>query len=82
VSKEDALLFQFLQKDFGDPFKGEAIEPDRVEYGAPDFGFNNRLIFDSAPPTPVEPGSYSGNWKYLMDYSSPFPKFERLKNYI
>jgi len=40
-------LFKFLQQDFGDPFKGEVIEPDNVEFSAPDFGFNNDLIFDS-----------------------------------
>lgn len=32
VSKEDALLFQFLQKDYGDPFKGEVIDPDNMDY--------------------------------------------------
>lgn len=45
VSKEDALLFQFLQKDYGDPFKGEKIDPDNMDYQSPDFGFNNYMIF-------------------------------------
>ena len=47
-------------------------------YACPDFGFDNKLIFE-------EKGSiadYSSNWKFLMDYASPFPRFERLANYI
>ena len=27
-------------------------------------------------------GLYSSNWKFFMDYMAPFPKFQRLKNYI
>lgn len=46
VSKEDAMLFQFLQKDYGDPFDGEEIDPDTVEYQSPDFGFDNYLNFE------------------------------------
>ena len=46
VSKEDAILFQFLQKDYGDPFEGADIDPDSVEYQSPDFGFDNYLNFE------------------------------------
>lgn len=46
VSKEDAILFQFLQKDYGDPFPHRGINPDDVEYQSPDFGFDNYLVFE------------------------------------
>ena len=45
-SKSDELLFKFLSKDYGDPFKGQSIDPDVMDYQSPDFGFNNYMIFD------------------------------------
>lgn len=79
VSKRDMLLYKFLVKDFGDPFKEAVIEPEDQEYAAPDFGFNNELIFEDKGQSL---GGYSQYWKYFMDYASPFPRFERVKNYI
>ena len=78
IAKQDRLLYKFIQKDYGDPFLGKAIDPDDVEFNAPDFGFNNYLVFDEK----TEEGMYSPNWKYFMDYQNPFPKFQRLQNYI
>ena len=78
VSKSDELLFKFLQKDFGDPFMGEPIDPDQMDYSCPDFGFDNYMIFDDKSKV----GLFSSLWKYLMDYAAPFPRYERLKNYI
>ena len=46
VSKKDALLFEFLKKDFGCPFGGGEIDPGKMGHQNPDFGFNNHLIFD------------------------------------
>lgn len=79
VSKKDMLLYRFLKKDYGDPFNGEVIEPETQEFAAPDFGFNNELIFEDKN---VSHGGYSSYWKYFMDYASPFPRFERVKNYV
>ena len=78
VAENDKLLYQFLQKDYGDPFEGKAIDPDVIDYQCPDFGFDNDLIFEEKDPS----SQFSSNWRYFMDYSSPFPRFERLKNYI
>ena len=78
VSKLDPLLYQFFQKDYGDPFEGKEIDPDEMVYQCPDFGFDNNLIFEEKNSI----GQYSANWKFLMDYASPFPRFERLANYI
>ena len=50
VSKQDALLFEFLKKDFGSPFLGQNTDPDQVDNMHPDFGFNNYLIFDNDNP--------------------------------
>ena len=46
VSRDDPLLYQFFQKDYGDPFEGKEIDPDAMEYQCPDFGFDNNLIFE------------------------------------
>ena len=78
VSKDDPLLYQFFQKDYGDPFEGKEIDPDEMKYQCPDFGFDNNLIFEEKNQI----GHYSANWKFFMDYASLFPRFERLANYI
>ena len=72
-------LFNFLQKDYGDPFKGKAIDPDMVEFNSPDFGFDNELMFEEKNDGI---GNYSSNWKYFMDYTKKNPRFERVNNYI
>ena len=46
ISKKDEKLFNFLVKDFGDPFDGKNIDPDAMNFNCPDFGFDNFLIFD------------------------------------
>ena len=46
VSKEDEFLYTFLKKDFGCPFQGKSTDPDKVDFKAPDFGFDNYLVFD------------------------------------
>lgn len=78
VSKNDKFLFNFLMKDYGDPFNGQKIDPDQMDFNSPDFGFDNFLIFDETAPM----GGKSQNWKFLMDYASNIPRFERVKNYI
>ena len=66
-------------QDFGDPFDGKPIDPDKMEFQSPDFGFNNHLIFED---NSGHCGKYSSNWKYIMDYATLFPRFERVTNYI
>ena len=80
VSQEDAFLYSFLKKDFGDPFKGKLVNPDKLKYSSPDFGFDNFLNFDQVDMSKA--GEFSPGWRLLQDYSSPFPRYERLKNYI
>lgn len=48
VSQEDALLFAFMKKDHGCPFKGKNIDVDKMDFACPDFGFDNFLTFDEA----------------------------------
>ena len=62
----------------GDPFEGKEIDPDNVTFQNPDFGFNNDLIFEDSSNY----GKFSSNWKYIMDYTTLFPRFERVSNYI
>ena len=81
VFQEDHYLYSFLGRDYGDPFKGQIImDPDKMEYSSPDFGFDNFLCFDNVKES--KPGDFSSGWRLLQDYSSPFPRYERLKNYI
>ena len=61
-----------------DPFHGQEIQPDFMEFNYPDFGFDNELQFFNEDNV----STHSPNWKFFMDYCSPFPKFERLNNYI
>ena len=49
-----------------------------MEFSFPDFGFDNELLF----MTDENITQISPQWKFFMDYCSPFPKFERLSNYI
>lgn len=79
VLKSDRQLFEFLQQDSGDPFEGKEIDPDNMTFQNPDFGFNNSLIFEDITPNN---GKYSSSWKYIMDYTTLFPRFERVTNYI
>lgn len=82
LCKKDLVLGKFLAQDSADPFKGQPIDPDNIEYQCPDFGFENHLNFALDDEDEQLKGNFSGNWKFLMDYASPFPRFERLKNYI
>ena len=77
-TKLDKVLGKFVATVARDPFQGKEIQPDFMEFNYPDFGFDNELQFFT------EEGYYkhSPNWKFFMDYCSPFPKFERLNNYI
>ena len=43
---KDEVLFEFNKRDFGDPFKGEGVDPENTKYKSPDFGFNNYIKFD------------------------------------
>ena len=48
IYQEDSFLYAFLGRDYGDPFKGQTIvDPDKMEYSNPDFGFDNFLNFDA-----------------------------------
>ena len=47
----------------------------------PDFGFNNYLIFDHDTDK-KKYQQFSLGWRLIQDFASPFPKFERLKNYV
>ena len=80
MKQHDKNLYDFLKKDFGDPFGGKMIDPDDVDFQSPDFGFNNDLIFEDNSNDGTQ--QYSSNWKYIMDYAMPFPKFQRVSNYI
>ena len=82
-NEDEDLFYGFVQRDFGDPFKGENIDPEKVIYKCPDFGFNNLLNFND----PVEErkkmkSGLSNNWKYVMDFAQMEPRFERVRNYI
>ena len=55
------------------------LEPEEMEYNFPDFGFNNELTFLESEPGQNGMSSY---WRFFGDYMAPFPKFQRLKNYI
>ena len=77
-NKQDRVLGKFISAHSRDPFQGKEIQPDLLEFNFPDFGFENELCFISDDPNQ----KISPNWKYFMDYCSPFPKFERLNNYI
>ena len=55
------------------------IDPDELEFNFPDFGFDNELTFIEYENTAAGTSHY---WKFFGDYSAPFPKFQRLKNYI
>ena len=78
------MLYNFLLQDYGDPFGDAKIDPDEVEYQNPNFGFNNYLIFEGEQQRIVgaDGSSLSSNWKFFMDYSSVYPRYERLKHYI
>lgn len=69
-----------MKLDQGDPFKGRKIDPDLMKFKNPDFGFNNHLIFEDSSDQPTL--NISSNWRYLLDYTSLFPRFERVNNYI
>ena len=72
-----------MQRDFGDPFKGKAINPENTEYKSPDFGFNNHLNFEDPDEEKLKTyGGFSNNWKYVMDFAERAPRFERVRNYI
>ena len=77
-NKIDEVLGRFVAQRFRDPFKGAEIQPDMIDYNYPDFGFDNTLQFMSDEQV----GEMSSNWRFFIDYCSPFPKFERLNNYI
>ena len=78
--REDEYLAEFLAKADGDPFANQTqIEPEEMEYNFPDFGFNNELTFVESEPGENGMSSY---WRFFGDYMAPFPKFQRLKNYI
>ena len=47
------------------------LDPSLRMYSVPDFGFRDDLNI-----------SISSVWNLLSDHISPFPKYERLKNYI
>ena len=78
MSKRDKLLYKFLGKDYGDPFKDKDIDPDDMNYQSPDFGFDDHMVFEEEPQT----GSYSHGWKCIGDYVSRYSRFERVVNYI
>ena len=78
--REDEYLAEFLARAEGDPFANMTqIEPEEMEYNFPDFGFDNELTFVDSDQSV---GGYSVYWKFFGDYMAPFPKFQRLKNYI
>ena len=73
---KDKLLYEFLQKDYGDPFKHNK-DPNEYKYKSPDFGFDNDMTFEE------NDGNVSRWWRYFLDLlQNQFPKFERIKNYI
>ena len=81
--KEDEVLFEFNKRDFGDPFRGEGVDPENTKYKSPDFGFNNFIKFDDQKA--MQETMYRGlsvNWKHVMDFAATKPKCERVKNYI
>lgn len=80
--REDEYLAEFLAKGEGEPAlisDAPLIEPEEMEYNFPDFGFNNDLTFIESEPAANGMSSY---WRFFGDYMAPFPKFQRLKNYI
>ena len=51
LSDKTEVLNKFIAKPTRDPFNGLEIEPDDLEFGYPDFGFNNELLFISEDDT-------------------------------
>lgn len=50
------------------------MDPEKNKYEIPDFGFDaDTNMLTGGEPDP---------WRYLYDYISTFPKYERLKNVI
>jgi len=79
VQKRDNLLYKFLSKDFGAPFKDKDIDPDDMNYQSPDFGFDDHMVFEEED---AGSAGYSHGWKYIGDYVSRYSRFERVANYI
>jgi len=55
------------------------LDPDKIGFKQPDFGFNGELDFEALG------ANYSNersNWLKFMNCVSMFPKHERVKNYI
>ena len=80
--RQDEYLAEFLAKaEAGEELTSGAkmIDPDELEYNFPDFGFDNELTFIEFEPNGAGTSNY---WKFFGDYSAPFPKFQRLRNYI
>ena len=44
-NKLDRVLGKFIATKSRDPFKGEEIQPEMMEFSFPDFGFDNELLF-------------------------------------
>jgi hypothetical protein len=55
----------------------ERLDPDSVEFGQPDFGFDSTVNFEWNNEESADKG-----WRRFMDCVSLFPKHERVKNYI
>ena len=83
LQRDDEMIYGFMQRDFGDPFKGQSINPENTEYKNPDFGFNNHLNFEDPNEERLKTyGGLSNNWRYVMDFAERAPRFERVRNYI
>jgi len=72
--RKDNFLRDFLVMQESNPFEAQ-LDPESTNYMFPDFGFNNGLHFSDFE-------GFHNPWKLFSDYVRPFPKFERLKNYI
>ena len=93
ISKEQHIT-EFQSNLEGNSLK-DKLDPDTIEFNAPDFGYNNFLSFDEDTNDEVSryqiescksnndlPDMHINGWKKFLDFISLYPKHERVQNYI
>ena len=81
LHNRDKYITEFFAGQEGHKFDGP-LDPDKVHYSAPDFGFNNALTFEDDDEFEVEGDDGNAGWRKFMDCVSMFPRFQRVQNYI
>jgi hypothetical protein len=77
LKDKDEYITEFTVDQNRSKINKHTLNPDKIPFRHPDFGFNDYMTFKEEDNEPNDKG-----WKRFMDSVSMFPQFERVKNYI